>query len=84
MSINVVAEAGTHLMIGQDNKFAIVERRNNQLYNCHGGQRDGIPADQMSEIGKILDASDWTDEATARAAFEEITSRGTQLSQTMR
>ena len=83
MDVTIVEDQGTHLLISQDNRFAIVERRNNRLYNCHGGKRDGIPLENLSAVGTILDSTDWGDETTARAAFNDIISRGTQLGETM-
>jgi hypothetical protein len=83
MGITIVADQGTHLLIRQDNRFAVIERRNNRLYNCHDGKREGIPADSISKVGTILDHNDWLAEAEARTAFKEIVARGTQLGQTM-
>ncbi len=93
MAVTIVADQGTHLLVSQGNRFAIVERRNNRLYSCHAGKRDGIDLDDVtgndasggdiSAIGMILDDRDWIDEASARAAFSEIVARGTHLSQHM-
>ena len=83
MDVTIVAEEGTHLLIAHGDRFAIVERRNNQLYNCHGGQRNGIPLDQLPTIANILNESDWTDKTTAQATFNEIVKRGTELAQRM-
>lgn len=84
METIIADERGTHLLIARGSQFAIVERRNNRLYNCHGGHRDGIAADNLSAIGEILDDADWLDEAAARQAFSEVASRGTELAQHMR
>lgn len=83
MAVTIVADQGTHLLICQDNRFAIVERRNNRLYNCHDEKRDGIPLDRIADIGTILQAGDWADQASAQTAFDEIIARGTQLSERM-
>jgi len=83
MDVTIIADQGTHLLIGRGGRFAIVERRNNRLYNCHGGKRDGIPLEDLHAVSAILDESDWTDKATAQAAFDEVISRGTQLAQRM-
>jgi hypothetical protein len=83
MDVTIIAEQGTHLLIGRGDRFAIMERRNNRLYNCHGGKRDGIPLEDISAVSTILDERDWTDRATAQAAFNEVVSRGTQLAQRM-
>jgi hypothetical protein len=83
MDVTIIAEQGTHLLIGRGDRFAIIERRNNRLYNCHGGKRDGIPLEDISAVSTILDERDWTDRATAQAAFNEVVSRGTQLAQRM-
>ena len=46
-------------------------------------KRDGIPLDRISDIGMILQAEDWADQASAPTAFDEIVARGTQLSERM-
>ena len=84
MNVEIIEDQETYLMIAQDDRFAIVERRNNRLYHCHDGKRDGIPLDQLSEIGKLLNPHDWMNEATARAAFENIVGRSVQLREMIR
>lgn len=84
MKATVIEEGGSHLLIARGSRFVVVERRNNRLYNCHGGKRDGIAADDLSAIVEIVDETDWVDEAVARRAFTEAVSRGTELAQRMR
>jgi hypothetical protein len=81
MNATIVEEKGTHLLIARGGRFAIIERRNNRLYNCHGGKRDGIAADDLSAVAEIVDEADWVDEAAARKAFSEACSRGTDLAE---
>ena len=83
MNATVVAERGTHLLVARGDRFAIVERRNNRLYNCHGGKRDGVAADDPSALAEIVDEADWVEEAVARKAFTEACSRGTDLAERM-
>ncbi len=83
MDVIIVAEHGTHLLIGQGDRFAVVERRNNKLYSCHDGKRDGIPLDDLPNVASILTRSDWTNRATAQAKFDEVIARGTDLAQRM-
>ena len=84
MNATIVEEKGTHLLMRRGDRFAIIERRNNRLYNCHGGKRDGIAADDLSALAEIVDEADWVDEATARRAFNEAGARGTELAEHMR
>ena len=84
MNATIVEEKGTHLLIRRGDRFTIIERRNNRLYNCHGGKRDGIAADDLSVLAEIVDEADWVDEAVARGAFNEAGSRGTDLAERMR
>jgi hypothetical protein len=81
MNATIVEEKGTHLLIRRGNHFAIIERRNNRLYNCHGGKRGGIAADDLSVLAEIVDEADWVDEAVAKRAFNEAGSRGTDLAE---
>jgi hypothetical protein len=83
MNATVVEEKGTHMLIGRGDRFAVIERRNNRLYNCHGGKRDGIAAADLSAFAEIVDEADWVDEAVARRAFSEACSRGTDLAERM-
>jgi hypothetical protein len=83
MSVTVLAQRGSHLLIANQERYAVIERRQDRYYNCHDAERAGIPASALSEIGTILDAGDWTDRSTAQAAFEAITQRGSELAQRM-
>ena len=65
MNATIIEEKGTHLLIARGDRFTVVERRNNRLYNCHGGKRDGIAADDLSAIAEIVDETDWVEEAAA-------------------
>src|SRR3954466_12860899 len=58
------------------------DAENNRFYSCHAGKRDGVAADNLSGISEAVDETDWVDEATARAAFDEVISRGTGLAET--
>ena len=84
MKVSFVEESGSHLLLTRGDRFAIVERRNNRLYNCHDGKRDGIAADDFSAIHQIIDENDWVDEPTGRAAFNEAVSRRKELEEGMR
>jgi hypothetical protein len=84
MNVIIIDEEGTHLLIGRGDRFAVVERRNNRVYNCHDGKRNSIPLADLSTITKILDQRDWTDQATAQATFDKVRTRWTELSQHMR
>jgi hypothetical protein len=84
MDVTIIADQGTHLLIARGDQFAVVERRNNYLYNCHDGKRDGILLDDLPAISTILNESDWTDQAAAQATFNEVVSRGTELAERMR
>ena len=84
MTTIIVEEGGSLLLVAQGSRFAVIERRNNRLYNCHGGKRDGIAADNLAAIEEIVDETDWVNETAARRAFNEVVSRGTELSERMR
>ena len=61
MYMTIIADQGTHLLIGQKDRFAVIERRNGRFYNCHDERREGIAPDELSAVSKILNDSDWTD-----------------------
>lgn len=83
MTVTVVAEHGTHLLIANGDRYAVIERREDHLYNCHDNERSGIPAKDLSAVGQILADSDWTDRDTAQASFDGVVTRGSQLAQRM-
>ena len=84
MTITVVADQGTHLLITDGARYAVIERRNNRLYNCHDTQRTGIAAKDMAAVEQILDSDDWTDRETAQQMFGSVAERGTGLAEHMR
>jgi hypothetical protein len=83
MTVTVVAEQGSHLLIADGERYAVVERREDHLYNCHDRARAGIPAKDLSAAGRILDDSDWSDRETAQATFDAVATRGSDLAQRM-
>jgi hypothetical protein len=84
MTITVVTDQATHLLITNGTRYAVIERRNNRLYNCHDTQRAGIAAKDIAAIDQILDTDDWTDRETAQQTFKSITDRGAALAEHMR
>ncbi len=84
MNATIIEEGGSFLLIARGDRFAIIERRNNHLYNCHGGKRDGTATADLSEVAEIVDEADWVSEATARRDFNEVVSRYTELAEHMR
>jgi hypothetical protein len=84
MKVTLVEESGSHLLLARGDRFVIVERRNNRIYNCYDCKRNGIAADDLSAIHQIIDETDWVDELTGRAAFNEVVSRRTKLEEGMR
>jgi hypothetical protein len=83
MPVTTVAQLGSHLLVRDGDCYAVIERRNDQLFSCHDAARAGIPASDPSGITRILDAGDWTDRETAHATFDAITRRGAELAQRM-
>jgi hypothetical protein len=83
MPVTTVAQLGSHLLVTDGDRYAVIERRNDQLFNCHDAARAGIPARDLSGIPRILDAGDWTDRETANTTFDAITRRGAELAQRM-
>jgi hypothetical protein len=83
MNVRIVTDQGTHLLIADRQRYAVIERRNDCFYNCHDDKRTGIPANDLSGIERILDESDWTSKEAAEAIFHDIVARGSQLAQRM-
>jgi hypothetical protein len=83
MQATVVADQGTHLLITDGARFAVVERRAGHFNNCHGDSRSATTVDSLAEVEKILDNNDWKDRQTAQTEFDEIVARGNDLAQRM-
>lgn len=84
MDVRIIAQKGSHFLIARGDRCAVVEQRNNRFYNCHGVARRGIAAERLSAVDRIIDDTDWVDEPTARALFNDIAARGTDLAEHMR
>jgi hypothetical protein len=83
MPVSIVADQGTHLLIADGDRYAVIERHEDRFYNCHSEQRAGVPATDLSAVGQVPDDSDWTAQATAEATFRDVVARGTQLARRM-
>jgi hypothetical protein len=83
MTVAIIADHGTHLLIADGQRYAVIERREDHLYNCHDAERAGIPAKDLSSVEQILADCDWTDRETAEATFDGVVTRGTELAQRM-
>ncbi len=84
MDVVIATERESYLMVARGDRFAVVERRNNRLYNCHADKRIGIPLDHLATISEIVDDGDWVDQSIAQAALDDAASRWTQLAEHMR
>ena len=83
MTVEIIAEQGTHLLIGNGDRYAVIERRNGRFYNCHDNTRASVPADDLQAVDGALDSGDWTNKEAAQATFEAVADRGTGLAQRM-
>jgi hypothetical protein len=83
MAVTIIAQRGTHLLIADESHYAVIEQRDDRLYNCHDSRRAGVPANDLSSVGRILDDGDWSDKETAQTRFDAVVERGVQLAQRM-
>ena len=83
MAVTVVAQRGTHLLISDGSRYAVIEQRDDYLYNCHDANRAGIPANDLSSVGTILHDGDWSGKETAQTTFDAVVERGVLLAQRM-
>jgi hypothetical protein len=82
MKITVATDQGTHLLISNGDRFAVIEWHDDRFYNSHDDDRDS--AKDTSAVRQILESGDWTDEAATRQAFDEVVGRETELAQRLR
>jgi hypothetical protein len=79
MDVTIIADKGTHLLIADGSRYAVIERRDGNFYNCHGDSREGVLVDSLSDIGKVLDTSDWADKEPAQATSMRSPRAGNSL-----
>jgi hypothetical protein len=84
MSVIIAAEQESYLLVARGNRFAVVEKRNNRLYNCRCGKRGGVPLDDLSAVSAIVDEDEWVDRRTAQASLDEAAARWRYLAEHMR
>jgi hypothetical protein len=78
-SVHIVEERAPYLLLARGHHFAVVERRNGQLYSLHCGR--SAPAPMTDEGAAAVIGDRWSDEFSARRTFEEIASRYTELAE---
>jgi hypothetical protein len=83
MAVTIITQQGTHLLIADDSRYAVIEQRGDYFYNCHDSERAGMPANDLSSVGAILGDADWSDKETAQTTFDAVVERGVQLAQRM-
>jgi len=81
--VTVAMERDNYLLLARDGRFAVAERRNDLIYNLHGGVRDGINPN-LADAAQIFDEKDWVDELTARAALNDAMAAWMHLAECMR
>ena len=77
--IGIVEERGSHWLVCRGRRFAVVECRDGKIYNLRSGNRRAF-ANTAEGIASAV-GEDWTDEASARRAFDDIAQRGEGLAQ---
>lgn len=78
-SITVVEQRGSHQLVRQGARFAVLEHRNGLVYGVHEGARDGYPESAQGIRAAV--GADWVGEAEARERFREAVARGEQVAQ---
>lgn len=82
MSISIVIERGTHLLVRSERGFAVVERRDGKIYATDDEGR--APHPDTAEGIETAVHERWRDENSARQLFEDIEVKGDELAQRMR
>jgi hypothetical protein len=80
-NVHILDEQGSYLLLARGDLFAVLERRNGQLYNLHRGAR---APDALTDKGaEHAVGKDWCDEINARRLFKEVTARYRDLAEHM-
>jgi len=78
-TVHVVEERAPYLLLARGDRFAVVERRNGQLYGLPRDHR--APAPMTDEGVARLIGDGWSDEVAARRAFDDIARRYAELAE---
>jgi hypothetical protein len=73
-----IARAGTHVLVRQGARFAVVERRGGKVYGVDRQDSEGYAPDEAGFAAAVGGAG-WMDEASARERLRAIARRGEEL-----
>jgi len=79
--VRISEERASYLLLARADQFAVLERRNGQLYNLHRGRRE--PNALTDKGAEHAVGTDWCDEIKARRLFNEIADRYRDLAEHM-
>ena len=79
--IDTVEERENYLLLREDERWAVVERRAGRLYALRDGWRDGVSPDDEAGLRRLIDPDGWGDEPAARATLAELVARRRQLAE---
>ena len=71
-SVHIIEERAPYLLLALGHHFAVVERRNGQLFSLYRRHRAPVP--MTDEGAAALIGDDWSDEIRARRTFDEVAS----------
>ena len=77
--IRIVEQKGSHLLIERNGRFAVIERRGNEVLGLAPGARREAP-ETPEGMAEVVGPAGWTGEGEARRLLQEVTSRGNELS----
>jgi hypothetical protein len=80
LAVHIVAERAPYLLLARDERFAVVERRNNRFYGVWGVRMSAPMTDAGADA---VVGSGWWDESRARRLFEDLVTRYADLAERM-
>ena len=81
--MKVVEKRGSHLLLQEEGRFAVVERRVGRIYGIKDGKRAGYP-DTPEGIEPAAGECGWGDETPMRRLFDDLTRRGEDWAKQLR
>jgi hypothetical protein len=79
-NVRILDEQGSYLLLTRGDLFAVLERRNGQLYIHRGPRAPDALTDKGAENAV---GDDWCEEIKARRLFNDITARYRDLAEHM-
>lgn len=82
-TIEIVEQHGSFLLIRAGRRFAVIEKRAEDVYPMKSGEREGEPLTRKG-LASAIAQEGWLSEEQARREFRELCDRGDRFARALR